>query len=291
MTRPTVVAAIQAPTRLNRWAKSLHWNLIYAELGDASFQERELLAIPRWEGEPAAAVLVCSALQVRTAKKVMPRVPRVWVHALGRHDRVPFDDVVDIALTHSHSVASQYASPTMRVAVIRPAYEPKLIWSWVPNKVWTMCSRPYARPDEMMKRIHRAADTLPKGSFSLYGEGTPGGFLFPPRREKLLASCSAYMSSHAKWNGFGNADHEAFAAGCPVVGWRWGDVAAEMPDEYSALTDDTEARIEALHRLLMDKHYAMDCSQMGLDLIATYRTQARMDRDVEAFLARLRDGG
>ncbi len=291
--RQRVVAAIQSPTLLNRLATSSAWQLEVADLGDASMKEVALLQAPPWDGsqEGVVAVLICSPDHRYFAERRFPGVPLVWVHHTGVRGYPADVNTGEMGITFSNSLAMQWAKPGHRVAVVRPTYLALARWRWRPGVTWTMRSRPKGRYLETMNRLAGLVSRAPSGAHTLYGEDTPGGFLGTSGREALLEHCSAYVSALPRWVGFGLAEHEAFAAGCPVVGGRWGDVAAEMADEYTALTDDDVAMGEALQRVLRDEAYANELSTMGLDMTARCRTPLRMRRDIEAFLSRLTTGG
>jgi hypothetical protein len=58
----------------------------------------------------------------------------------------------------------------------------------------------------------------------------------------------------------------------------------ETPADYWALNDSVEAQQEALRRLVRDPEEAERLSEIGMDFIRAYRTQERMDAEIDALL-------
>jgi hypothetical protein len=286
---PRVIAALQAPTLLNEWAKSSAWRLEVAKLGDhGGLAEANLLTAPMWDDDPAgiAAVLVSSHLQLENARSRFPNARKIWILHTGRAPAPPFPlidgvialsrRVIDLQRTRSSLLMTK---PTW---IIPPAYEASAIYRWHPDRAWTMNSRPSTRSPEPTALLDLTiALARQRGvEVTTYGQGTAAGFLDDEARLALQRASSCYVSPMPPWSGFGLAQHECFAAGTPVAGLIWGDLREEMPVPYDALCDDLDSLADRIKRLATDKGYANAISAAGLEYIRTCRTAARMNEAI-----------
>lgn len=278
-----VVFAIQAPTLLNRLARSKHWQLEVADLGDAAVAERALLTAPRYHSGAVDAVFVTTPAQLWAARFRWPAARLVWCAHNGRPEVVAAEGKSLPLLTFSRRTAALHhaANPQVRIAAVRPFYEPEPIWKWEPNKAWLMLSRPKTRQPDLPEANRYVLER--SGVRCLfYGEGQPDGFLEDPRL--VMRSCSAYLSALPHWAGFGLSQHECFARGVPVVCSRWGDSVEEISPSYRSLDDDLDVQATQLKVLSAYEGIGKQASQLGLTYIAERRTLANMDLEVERAL-------
>jgi len=282
--RPTVVFALQSPTLLNVLAKSKRWQLEVADLGDHPGQESALLEAPAYRGGPVDHVFVCSPEHWRRAREQFPRARLWWLVHNGLPGIIPADIQPERAVALSRRVAGlqRLVRPDLPILVVTPAYEPRRVWSWAPG-AWTMVSRPATRHPEHLHNVERVR-ALADVDHELYGEGEPGGFLYPEDREKKQSACSAYLSALPRWSGFGLAEHECLAAGVPVVGSRWGDMPEEMPEEYVGLVDAPSVQAAVLRSLADPVHgpaLGRTLSEIGLAFIAGHRRLEQMEEGIQ----------
>lgn len=294
MTRPLVVAALQAPTLLNIWASSKPWDLRVADLGGSGdLEEAKLLRVERYDGGEPLAVMVCHPEQIAAARERWPKAKIVWVLHNARH--TTDDPAIDrwVALnTHIAMQAGSYADYD-RCSVVTPAYHARPTWRWAPDELWTMQSRPSTpeRPDP-----NRAADqaildeVLARGNLRcchrMFGQGQPGGFLDESAKYRMMSRCSGYLSCLRPWAGFGLAQHEMLAAGVPLIANEWLGAA----DGDHVLYGVTRAHINvALNAagVCRDRDWARTISDSGLAFIAKYRTRQIMDEGIERLLEAL----
>ncbi len=301
---PIVVAALQSPFLLNRWARTREWNLFYEQLGDHDgLAESKYLELSKFSNSgindaSVDAVLVTSPLQLETARRRFPGAWVFWVVHTGFFLEVfpsEYISQVDGIITLSQRVQDiQYVHKpvlhTMHNFVITPWYEANPVWKWKRNTLWTIRSRPQSRmePERIpfeytIKRIHRAQIKSPSLSFKFYGQNAPDGYITARGKARLFKNSSAYIGALPIDAGFGLAEHEALAAGVPIVCMRWGDFPREMSADYAALVQDMKDLPKEALRLAVDKEYAENISQLGIKYIETYRTQASMDLQIRAF--------
>lgn len=274
------VFAVQAPTLLNRFARSTSWRLEVARLGDADFAETSLLSVPRWDGNTAGVgvVVVCSPLQLGTARRTFPRAKVVWAQHNGRdtcRDQLKADGFLCMSQRCTECVKA-FGLPT---AVIRPHYAPEPLWAWDSSPVWTLRSRPKQRAQEASIRMRTVASLAGASDrWEVYGQDQPLGFATPEVRLTLMRS-ACYLSAMPLWAGFGLSEHECFANGVPVIGSRWGD--SHKMDPAYCLDDSLETMAGFLRTCLDDQKQAEAWSAMGLQYIAEEFTMRHMNEDVE----------
>lgn len=292
---PRVVAAIQAPTLLNILSKSPAWKLEAADLGDAKgLDEASLLRVPRWDGraEGVCMVLVCTPLHLENARSLFPKAKHVWCAHNGRKDilALPGSRLMHY-LTFSHRNRAMVMAhvPEASVSVISPAYTPRRVWSWTNALSWTLRNRPKTRRPDVDTAIARILEDAGIDNHRVFGQDQPLGFATPEIRTTLLCRSSAYLSPLPPWAGFGLAEHEAMAAGCPLVGLRdWGDFMAE-PYELLGLCKTTVEAANALALCRADKHYADAVGESGTAYVAARCTADRMDRSIVETIERVQN--
>lgn len=289
----SVVAAIQSPTLLNILGRSDEWHFRAYPLGDhEGLQETSMLTVPMWNHEidpMPQAVLICSPEHHRRASRVWPQAKLLWVmhngyqrHLLPRE----FEDEVAGAVCFSDMVAWIQSAGREKIQFhfLSPAYEPEPVWKWAPNNLWSLRSRPNTRGDDregIIPAITRGA------AHTFYGQDQPAGFATEAKKAQLLSSCSGFLSALHRGAGFGLAEHEAFAAGVPVVGGWWGDLREELSAAYWALSDDLRRAAQAARRLCETPDGADELSRLGLDYIRTYRSAARMNATIRDLIGKI----
>jgi glycosyltransferase involved in cell wall biosynthesis len=290
--RASVVAAVQSPTLLNILAKADGWSLRVCELGDHSgLAESQLLDVPMWQFQvdrDPEIVLVCTPQQLATARTRWPKSRVLWLVHNGRErGLLPADceDGVAGAVVFSERLRWLcQAGRRPRFHFVSPAYEAVPEWSWKSNELWTLRNRPGTRSDDRDNVIAAITDGY---NHTLYGQGQRVPFADDSTKKRLRSSCSAYVSALDRAAGFALAEHEAFAAGVPVIGGWWGDTADELSPLYWALQYDLGAMRRAVERVVADPGAAGELSELGCAYIATYRTQARMNQTVADLISRV----
>ena len=282
----SVVAAVQSPTLLNILGRSNEWSFRVMPLGDhEGLQETSMLTVPAWDprrDQMPEIVLVCSPEQYRRASRFWPDAKLLWViHNGYQRQLLPreFEGSVAGAVCFSSMVAwlASAGRDTVPFHFISPVYEAEPVWSWAPNNLWSLRSRPNTRGDDREAIVPAVVRGC---SHTFYGQDQPAGFATGAKKVELLSSCSGFLSALSRSAGFGLAEHEALAAGVPVIGGWWGDMREEMPPEYWALSDDLRRMAEASRRLCESADGAQELSQMGLDYVRKYRSAARMDETI-----------
>lgn len=293
---PRIVWALQAPTLVNRLAQSTRWRCEVADFGDAGkLAEAALNNVSKWRGTQRLVthVAVCTAAQWRRARHALSKPRLVWVLHSGKEELLPPPEVLareptePLYLAFSHRVAAMQEAhlgwdTERRVHVIVPPYDPDPIWQHTHGRAWAMVNRPETRPKNRFSRV-QAVCARAKTELFLFGQNTERGFLTPDERLAWLKRCTAYISVLRRHAGFGLSEHECMAAGVPVIGSLWGDMALEMPAEYG-LSDDLDRLGDWLRQLDDDAHTAAEVSEIGLQFIEDKRSIARTDTEVERLL-------
>lgn len=293
---PHVVAALQSPTLLNNWASATGWTLKAAKLGDhEGLAEANLLQVPIWDGkdDAVAAVLVTTPLQLEEARKRFSHAAHIWIIHNGRFGLIPprLIDQVDGIITLSRKVLALQRThhPALMHKpswVIAPSYEANKRYQWMPNRAWTMKSRPSTRDRYDLALTDQIIELAKQRSVNIvmYGQDTVGGFLDHDAKNQLQQLCSCYVSPLPPWAGFGLAQHEALSAGVPVAGLIWGDLAEDLTMPYPALSNTLDELSETIYRLCNDNAFANEVSDAGLDYIASCRGKLQMERSVTRFI-------
>lgn len=295
-----VVAALQAPTLLNIWSLSSSWKLQWAELGDhASLQEASLLNAEPWGGgdEDVTAVLVTSPIQIKNAQRIFPKAAHIWILHNGQPRLIPSNitDSIDgyIVLSKKVLVVQQSQNPSLLRKpswVIPPSYEAKRTYRWRKNTPWTMKSRFIDRNEYFKELFEQTSHMLAERNLHLtmYGQDTPGGFLNNEEKLSLYKRCSCYVTTLPPWSGFGLAEHECLAAGVPIAGLMWGDLETDLKGQYASLVANLDELVEQAQQLCIDKAYAAEISESGLQYIRDSRTRSSMDEAVSKFIAEVK---
>ena len=121
-----------------------------------------------------------------------------------------------------------------------------------------------------------------------FGQGQPSGFLTPERRDTWYGGSLGYVSSLPTNAGFGLAEHEALASGCPLLAMAWGDTPVTLAG-YPGLCFDGErlaARLREASARLAEPH-DKDSIVAGFDLLLTHYTRSIMDDGIHAMIAAL----
>lgn len=301
--KPVVVAALQSPHLLNIWADSDEWDLYYGLLGDHDgLEEARDLALKSFTSsgrklDEVSAVLVTTPDQLFRARELFRRAKIYWVVHTGFFLEVFPSEHVDkvdgvITLTNAiMDIQTKHKTELTKKAnfVITPFYVAKPLWSWQGGLLWTIRSRISTRMPVERERLLRVIDGIAKRRMSgeqlfFYGSEAPDGYITTIDKERIMSSSSGYISALPNDAGFGLAEHEALAAGVPIVGSRWGDMEAEMPEAYECLVDDEDKMIEYALRLARDKEFAEKMSSIGLEYIKNYRTRETMDAQIREFV-------
>jgi len=286
-----VVAAVQSPTLLNILAASSSWSLAAYPLGDhGGIAETAAMRLPIWsEGDRLPeVVLVCSPAHLFNARAKWPRARIAWVVHNGRERwLLPAEHESSVAGAICFSERLRWLCQAGRRPTfhfISPAYEAQGDWTWSENRLWTLRSRPSTRTDD---RENLIAAITQESAHSFYGQDQPTGFADAETARALRGRCSAYVSALDRSAGFGLAEHEALAAGVPIIGGWWGDMEEEMPDGYWGLQHNPRKMHEAARRVASDESAAKELSALGLGYIAKHRSRARMNETIAAFLRKL----
>lgn len=286
-----VVAAIQSPTLLNVLATSPAWSLTAYPLGDhEKLAETAAMRLPIWSeaDRPPKIVLACSPAHLFNARAKWPKARIVWVVHNGRERwLLPAEHEAAVAGAICFSERLQWLCQAGRRPAfhfISPAYEARNEWTWAANRLWTMRSRPDARGDDRENLIAAITQGV---AHSFYGQDQPAGFADAATARALRGRCSAYISALDRSAGFGLAEHEALAAGVPIIGGWWGDMEEEMPSGYWGLQHGPRKMHDAARRVASDESAAKELSALGLEYIVKHRSLARMNETINTFLQKL----
>lgn len=288
--RPRVVWAAQAETLLENLAASKAWRMEVAKLGDHEGRmESDVARLPPWDGRQKGVehVFVCTPLQWLRARRLFPRAALWWVIHNARGNLIDEEkvDLTGRVVCFSHQVMQLESArhPEYEYSVLQPSYRPTPRWRYSSNLAWTMRNRPQTRAidaqliwDAIVQNSQRDSACL------LFGQDQPRGFLNANEQAALRHSCSCYLSSLPHWAGFGLAEHEAMAVGCPVVGTWWGDLRAEAP--ALGLRDTAQEAGALLRQVLEDEPSAVQLSLAGLDYIGDWRSNKRRDASIRRLL-------
>lgn len=279
MAKPKVLFPLQSPTLLNNLAQSNLWEVVYTELEPVDFQEKELIKVPRWDGEPVDLVVGCTEAHFRWfAERDSLSAYYHMIHSMDPSDMgnpPPGASIVGLQENGLELCKSRYHVSSTHL--LSPAYEPKPVWKWAPMDPWSVMSRPKNRAPSIRERMAYLSRGIPP--LKLFGQGQPHGFLSGPAREERMASSSCYVSMVGRESGFGLMEHEAMAAGIPVVARVWGDVRG-LP----GLARSDEELLELASKCCVDRSFAEYVSEAGLEYIRERRTKASLDYTVQRLL-------
>lgn len=288
--KPNVVVAIQSPSLLNILARSSSWSMKACAMGDdTDLAEVSELRVPRWDEERDAdptVVLVCAPAHREWAAKQWPKAGLLWViHNGSERGLLPKEHEDGLAGVVCFSERVRWicqAGRSVRCHFVSPAYEASPTWKWAPDELWSLRNRPDSRRDDRDAIIPAVVEGQ---KHTFYGQGQAAGFVDAAAKARLRASCSAYVSCLARGSGFGLAEHEAFAAGVPVVGGYWGDVESEMSPDYWSLSHHVRKMHISARMLARRADDAETLSELGLAYVREYRTTARMNATIAEMLA------
>ena len=308
---PIVLFALQSPPLLQLLKTSPFWDLRTELMGDhEGLAESAILAtdpIPGLQGDIPDVVVVCSPAQLLRAKEMVlgwgKKTPIVWATHNG-HEPELLDGWEGPMLAFSCNNLSTFALvPREHAYVIRPHVPIVREFKGIggrrlsPAPFLNLRSRPDTRTG-FAARSRRAllADALTEAGVetSCYGQGQPLGYLGWLDREGWFLDAAAYVSALPNNAGFGLAEHEALAHGCPLVVLGWGDTPVTLAGyrglcaskrEFVATLRERweEHRGEAESARASRKLWAEE----GYDALRTHYTLAIMDAGVRRFLGGL----
>jgi hypothetical protein len=281
---PTILFALQAPTLLNNFAQIPEvWDVRYVKTGPVDFAEESLLEVPEWDGALLSLFVGCDASHEAWAARHLLDVPSyTMIHTsdpngmggrqFGKHMIGMQRHGLNIAEWHWKPKSTHYLSI---------AYEAKPSWTWAPYRPWSVMSRPQHRRPGTQARMAFLRDKLPY--LSLYGQDQPDGFLVGAARAEVLANSSCYVSMVGPEAGVGLMEHEAMAAGVPVVARAWGDLLDNMPDYPGIARDDSELLALAL-QCSVNRGFAEHVAEAGLRYTKLFRTRESLVQSATSLL-------
>jgi hypothetical protein len=270
---PTILFALQAPTLLNNFAQIPEvWDVRYVKTGPVDFAEESLLEVPEWDGAPLSLFVGCDASHEAWAVSHLLDVPSyTMIHTsdpngmggrqFGKHLIGMQRHGLNLAAWHLKPKSTHYLSI---------AYEAKPSWTWAPDEPWSVMSRPQ----------HRRPGTQARMAF---GQDQPDGFLVGAARAEVLANSSCYVSMVGPEAGVGLMEHEAMAAGVPVVARAWGDLLDNMPDYPGIARDDSELLALAL-QCSVNRGFAEHVAEAGLRYTKLFRTRESLVQSATSLL-------
>jgi hypothetical protein len=282
---PTILFALQAPTLLNNFAQIPEvWDVRYVKTGPVDFAEESLLEVPEWDGALLSLFVGCDASHEAWAARHLLDVPCfTMIHTSDPNDMGgrQFGKHLIGMQRHGLNLAAWHLKPKS-THYLSIAYEAKPSWTWAPDEPWSMMSRPQHRRIGTQARMKFLKEKLPH--LKLYGQDKPDGFLTGATRTEVLAHSSCYVSMVGPEAGVGLMEHEAMAAGVPVVARAWGDLKSNMPD-YPALADNDDDLLALAIRCSWDRSFAEYVAEAGLRYTKLYRTRESLVQSATELLA------
>lgn len=302
MKKPIVLFALQSPPLLQLLRVSGAWDLRMEPMGDhEGLAENAVLGdrpIPGIGGDIPDVVVVCSPAHLARAKELVfgwgKKIPIVWAAHNG-HEPDLIDGWEGPLLTFSASNMATFSLfPREHTYVIRPHVpverELKLIGSG-PLPAFTMRSRPHTRQNIAAKMRVALLDAAAEEAgvpIDTYGQGQPKGFLTAAQKNIQFQYAAAYVSVLPNNAGFGLAEHEALAHGCPLIAMAWSDAHITLAG-YGGLCASKAELVEVL-RTRCAAH-AKDgvgarkaWAESGYDVLRTHYTLPFMDACIGRFL-------
>ena len=285
----TAVWAHQSPTLLNLFRASPEWDLRVADLGDCSFQEKDLLTCLVEQPDQIAhpdAVFVCAPGHFCRARKAWPKAKLVWVFHQGYPNREPQEAKECCAAVCFHPAIAAMLE-TFSVRVLTPHFPVSHQWKFGPTDAYMMMSRPRSRPMMQIaanKELLQAVETATGKRAWWYGEQAPDGFRADP--STLYAEHACYLSRLPWRSGIGLAEHEAMAAGMPMVGAAWG-AYWETWNNHMRYCDTDMIAAEA-KEIMTSRTRAENLSELQQRYVgATYSTE-NMNDSIARFIGSLK---
>jgi len=299
---PVVLFAAQAPTLLNLLANTDAWDLRCEPMGDAAGLAESALLDPRIKGldhETPDLIVVCSPDHLRAAEQLQAdigqHIPVVWAAHNGYEPHLTHKWQGPVLTFSTNNIHAHVPDSREQVYVIRPHLpivdlHPRQAMCAAPHPFfWTMQNRPSTRNIITQTRtslVARAVDELSGQGVHLrvYGQDQTHGFLSPEARREHLIWCPAYVSGLPSCAGFGLAEHEALAAGSPLIAYAWGDTFVTLAG-YPGLVHSFDQLKERLAlRALDDIRERSAWKSAGFDLLQTHYTRRIMEQGIERLL-------
>ena len=287
---PRIIAAMQAPTLLQRLSQAKQWRIETLDAGDSALQEASLCKLPQWDGDLTGVVAAwaCSPAHVEWFQNYCRGVPIWW---LGHNVKPELYPTVARRLPllcftqHSLGVLAPLHLGEHRAHVV-PRYDPEPVWRWQAGMSWAMRSRPKHRFADEVSRLEwvvaQAQERRPHTHLR-FGEGQPGGFVDEAGKRAVSASCSAYVSSLPPWTGIQQGEHEAMALGCPMITAPNQDYATGGLVSPCVAESEVD-QVAALARCLDHPGVAAEASAAGLAYVARWHGAARSEESVCSYL-------
>jgi len=288
-----ILAANQSPTLLNNLAQvSDLWTIQvkHTEAHD-TLSETSLGLCEEWDGDQPDQFWACAGHHVHWARTVLPGVEIVYFLHNGRRDdgeaaKEHFRGLRVVCMSQSNALTAATVGGARSVHFLSPAYEDNPVWAWLPGIAWSTMSRPSTRDPrslDIMRKVTESCSAV-RSYHVVYGQDQPAGFLCGAKKRAFLQGSSCYASFVRDDSGFGLAEHEAMAAGVPVIAQAWGDLPAEYPG-HPGLCGSPEEVADKVARCCADKDFADSVSEAGLEYIRRSRGINRLRDSVRVFLA------
>lgn len=302
MTKPIVLFALQSPPLLQLLRACEAWDLRMEPLGDhEGLAESAILRdspLPGLGTDVPDIVVVCSPAQLRRAKELVfgwgKKIPIVWAAHNGYETELT-DGYEGPLLTFSSANMATFALfPREHTYVIRPhvpiVREHKTIGS-PPLPAFTMQNRPHTRQNVAAKmRSALLASAIEEAGVTVdaYGQGQPKGFLDAAGKNIRWQYAAAYVSALPTTAGFGLAEHEALAHGCPLVTMAWSDAHITLAD-YPGMCTSQKELVELLRLVNHENEgHRRDTrtifGELGRAALDTHYTPTIMRHGVERFV-------
>lgn len=305
-TRPIVLFALQAPTLLQLLAADDGWDLRTEPMGDhEALAERAHLAgapIPGIGADVPAVIVVCSPAQLIRAKEMIfawgRDIPIVWAAHNGYEPEL-LDGWEGPLLTFSlNNLATFSLQPREHAYVIRPHMPIVREFKTISGRgkdhpCFTMQNRPQTRPAhavQMRNALLASAVEEAGVPHEVYGQDQPRGALGWLTRQTAFRDAPAYVSALPTNAGFGLAEHEALAHGCPLITMTYGDLPLTLA-AYSGLCQTRAEMVEKLQNRWgahqKDRGYGgarKSWAEEGFDALATHYTPKIMHDGVGQLL-------
>lgn len=297
--RPNIVLfAHQSPPLLQLLRKSTVWDLRSEPMGDHHGLAESVYAegLPGLVGDRPDVVVVASPAQRQCAERMAKEwgnPPIVWAAHNGYEPTVTAGWLGPV-LCFSAANATTFATEERdRVWVIRPAVEPQpeAVGRYEhPSPLFTMENRPQTRTAPAKKCRARLAEKLQERriSWRTYGQDQRWGFMGECERSARFATSRGYVSLLPRNAGFGLAEHEALAAGCPLYALPWGDTPVTLAG-YPGLSSSPERLERALREATGDtarlwRSRRRRFAEAGHDALRTHYSAPIRDAGIAAFL-------